>query len=45
MQLCRLLEAHAPESTALVFAQRRWTYAELTAATDALAAQDGRSRR
>jgi long-chain acyl-CoA synthetase len=39
MQLCRLLEAHAPESTALAHAQRCWTYAELTAATDALAAQ------
>jgi long-chain acyl-CoA synthetase len=39
MQLCRLLDAHAPESTALVFAERRWTYAELTAATDALAGQ------
>jgi long-chain acyl-CoA synthetase len=39
MQLCRLLEGHAPESTALVFAQRRWTYAELTAPTDALGAR------
>ncbi|MGH3315082.1 MAG: AMP-binding protein [Nocardioidaceae bacterium] len=38
MQLYRLLDAHAPESTALSYARRRWTYAELTAATDALAA-------
>ena len=39
MELCRLLDAHDPESTALAYAQRRWTYADLTAATDALAEQ------
>ena len=37
--LSRLLDAHQPEAPCLVFGNRQWTYAELAAATDALAAE------